>query len=345
MGDWRFTSQLADFAEKHVLSRPAPYGQTPTQTAVPDLSQREQILQDAVTTLQLLSQGVAGSRRLQQIVDEAWRVAVDVVNNAAMIPPEQLFERIQALRLSILWTPLTLCSERDSTGMDMVVVSHLYALGCAIDASFPDLNGAALGAIAYSGIDEADFWLSLQFSQSEEVHPDADALMRFPRIVNQHISAVQRSSSQPSFQISHQPVMRAVTEFATPTVRLEQLGSGTPPYPPPLQYLEGETARELSFPPSPYLTSFPHTESQHERHLSTHSSGSYQSSTGLDPSTFNLAVPSAQQSPHFVSTPRGYSTNPEMGMFPGFQRQNSIPDPLLVPTSSGFVNLNPEIWV
>lgn len=218
--------------------------------------------------------------------------------------------------------------------MPLVAIAQCFAMACAVDASFPELNGACLGALTPSAIDQIDSYLRFGPQGSFQSVEQNAILMQFPRHMTQRFP--QQTASTEFLPFTQSVQASSGSPFVLDGIDIHS-APGTPPYPPNMQYMESPNMSELSMPPSPYLASYGAVSSGSHRHSAQFSGtprpGSIYSDRG------SLSVPPTHDSPRFSPS---FSPQPDpVGYFP--YGSDAGDSPAASSFSTGLVTS--EIWV
>ncbi|KAL8733156.1 MAG: hypothetical protein Q9166_002348 [cf. Caloplaca sp. 2 TL-2023] len=259
MDSWRETSILASFIDAHpgfVSARPLVH----TSPFVDDKA-----LFTAANGLQRLSGRLVKNRAARGLLNEISDFAQSVQSYSATMQSEQIFIKLQPLRAWLFWTPITLLSTDGVTATDLVLLAQLYAVALAVDLSFPELRGAALGSLTAGRIDHIghrlryDF-MSLPQAMTELGTAGVEEAMHFPKtmaIRHRHESMAihARPQGRPAGQQSPYG-MQHLSIASTPN---------TPGFPPgtplglpigfgsPFPTMLNPSVEDLSTPASPFL--------------------------------------------------------------------------------------------
>ena len=242
----------------------------------PMLPEDDQSLEEALTSMTTLLPFLHGNLGLRQFAEEHVHLARDFHMCTTTMRLEQLFEQLQNVRQRLLWAPIRLVQSVDPTKMNLLVVAHLYSLAMAIDASLPELQGAAFGALVTAPMDQVD--RNLQFGPTPNgfERTTLDSLMSFPRTIADKTRAA-RFNFDPLAGVGGND--DALSTGQQSPYGLQNLGinSGptTPNFPPSYpsfpSNLSNISAEDLSVPPSPFLSSWATPPGQHPAHMRRHS--------------------------------------------------------------------------
>ena len=141
----------------------------------------------------------------------------------------------------------------------MVLLAQLHTLAIAIDASLPELSGAALGSLTVLATAQIDVRLRSKTAvvTPGEMHPsELDNLMHFARLMSARSQLQEAMNQDPSHSRSHR--QQSPYSFHRASIGSQP---GTPNYPPPISpalsgtmpVLASPSFEDLSFPPSPFL--------------------------------------------------------------------------------------------
>jgi hypothetical protein len=264
MSEWRHSSNLASFVESHVQFHPPSFVQqsfNPMLAGAPLMDADDQSLQDSIQSLEHLSRIVRRDPYLCQIVEELMGACRAVQNASATMREEHLYDVLRSLRTRLLWLPISILSN-NLTNLHMVVLAHVYAAGLAIDASIPELNGAALGALNTASIDEID--RRVRFSPPARESVPLEDLMEFPRIISSRVrysrSSIGSMSHHHNRQHSHSG---SQSPYGFQNLQLDSAPT-TPNFAPTIPTWFSHSMEDLSGPPSPFLQPFaPHINRRH----------------------------------------------------------------------------------
>ena len=250
MSEWKHLSRFSAFIDDH----PAFFsGAAPTITYD---DQSILLATDALCELSARIQNVHPvARQVQGILD----FAHDFRTWSTSMQTEQLFGRLQPLRAWLFWLPVNLVKNNDMSSAAMVLLAQLHTLAIAIDASLPELSGAALGSLTNNATEQIDHKLHSKVSviTPGEMHPsELDSLMHYARLMSarNHLQdAMTENAAQQQGQRQGSPY----------SFHRLSIGSqpGTPDYPPPISpalsganpILANRSFEDLSVPPSPFL--------------------------------------------------------------------------------------------
>ena len=213
----------------------------------------------ATDSLRELSARLQNVHPVAQQVQRILEFSNDFRSWSTSMQTEQLFVKLQTLRAWLFWLPVNLVKNNDMSSAAMVLLAQLHTLAIAIDASLPELSGAALGCLTVQATDEIDHKLRSKVSVSTpgEMHPlELDNLMHLAR----RISARSRLQDAMDRDRAYEGGQRQQSPYSFHRL---SLGSqpGTPDYPPPISpalsgVIPGFTNpsfEDLSVPPSPFL--------------------------------------------------------------------------------------------
>jgi hypothetical protein len=293
MDEWKHTSGLAMYAETRVLpQRNAFLGPSIGPGMAPVLPDDDTSLQEAIHTLRGLVASFRNDDALWRHMNQLIQVAEDISTSPATMREEQLFEQLKAFRTRLLWAPIALAQVAPASNLTLLAIAHLYGVALAIDASIPELSGAAFGALTVEPI--ADIERKLQFSTPGSHSPfdsTPDAFMRFPR---EMASRVRISRSPFEAVVDHNaeaPLPGQQSPFGFQNLHLDSAPS-TPPFPPSYSLYLNPSFEDLSVPPSPFLQ-------DHASPGSRPHSGIYQQSSRPNSISFDRWSSSPAHSPAF----------------------------------------------
>ena len=240
----------------------------------PMLPEDDRSLQQAINALHQLLLYLAEDSLLHRFVEELLHSAEDIELSSRTTREDQLFDKLQFLRMRLLWAPISLVQTIDSTHMNLTAVAHLYSLAMAVDASLPELNGAAFGGLTSGPIDEIDRRIRFTSPHGYDSASVLDDLMQFPRRMahknNIHRGSIVGSVGRPdSIHGSvHGSIHGSIhggrsSPYGFQNLQLDS-APHTPNFPPSFPVYAGNISQEdLSVPPSPFLSSFvPHPGSR-----------------------------------------------------------------------------------
>ena len=252
MDPWRHNSRLADYVQHHVVPQPRSFVPTPIGSYnAPPLPDDDSSLQDCIHTLGLLQEYFPSNHPLRAYVDDIRQTAQDIDICYARMPAHQLFEKLQSFRARLLWMPISLAQGAENSGLNLLIIAHLYAVGLSIDSSIPELNGAAFGALTAGPIEEID--RRLRRGHSPHFQPSfesarLDSMMQFPR----QIAARNRYRLSTVNQASDVLSSGQQSPYGFQNLRLESAPT-TPGFPPTFPTFTNGSTEDLSVPPSPFL--------------------------------------------------------------------------------------------
>lgn len=221
----------------------------------------DQALFTAIGGLRRLSTRLAKNRAATVLLNELSDFAQSVQSYSATMQSEQIFTKLQPLRAWLFWTPITFLSTEGLTAVDLLLLAQLYSLALAVDASFPELRGAALGSLTTTQIDQIDHRLRYDFVSVPQPLVELDVAsiekaMHFPKsMATRHrLESTAGPRRLPGQRISHG--MQHLSIGSTPD---------TPCFPPgtpvglPIGFggsfptTLNPSAEDLSIPASPFL--------------------------------------------------------------------------------------------
>ncbi|KAL9102885.1 MAG: hypothetical protein Q9163_002008 [Psora crenata] len=250
MRQWKHLSRFSAFIDDHPAffsgaASPIPYDDESVLLATNALRELSARLQNVHPV----------ARQVQEILD----FANELRSWSTSMQTEQLFEKLQPLRAWLFWLPVNLVKNNDISSAAMVLLAQLHTLAIAVDASLPELSGAALGCLTMDATEEIDHKLRSKVSviTPSEMHPsELDNLMHFARLMsarNRLQDALSNIPAQPKGRRQGSPY----------SFHRLSIGSqpGTPDYPPPISpalfgvipVLANPSSDDLSVPPSPFL--------------------------------------------------------------------------------------------
>lgn len=263
MTEWRSHSILAEFVERHVqaidrdpLFMPPSMGGSMGGMMAPMLPEDDQSLQEGLSALQHLLPYVQNDATLSQFIKELISNASEIETCSRTMRDEQLFDKLQPMRMRLLWVPIHLVQAIKNTDSNFMALAHLYSIAMAIDASLPELKGAAFGALVTAPLEDIDKRLIYNSPQTFDGVSHIDDVMNFPR----HIAGRTRQA-RGSLDATMPPDLNAGqhSPFSLQNLHLDS-GPTTPAWPPTYPGFMGNNLSaedlNLSVPPSPFLNSF-----------------------------------------------------------------------------------------
>lgn len=157
MSSWKENSIFASFIDAH----PAFFSARSLVHTSPFVD--DQALFAAIAGLQRLSKILVTNRTATGLLKEISDFAQSIHSYSATMQSEQIFTKLQPLRAWLFWTPITFLSTEGVQATDLVMLAQLYAVALAVDVSFPELRGAALGSLTARKIDQIDQHLRYDF--------------------------------------------------------------------------------------------------------------------------------------------------------------------------------------
>lgn len=272
----------------------------------PLLPDDDQSLQEAIHAVRQLLAYLQNDAHLRQFVEEILRTAEEIDVCSRTTREDQLFEKLQFLRSRILWSPITLLQSSEHSSLNLLVIANLYAVAMGVDASLPELNGAAFGSLVGSSIDDIDRRIRFSSPQSFDSSSPFDELMLFPRKMaskhqQNHVGSVVGSTGMPEQLLPGQQ-----SPYGFGGLNLDS-APHTPNFPPTYPIFAGNISQEdLSVPPSPFLSSYvPHQQDAGSRRHSALINHSRPNSISLDRRSFS-ALGYREDSPAY--SPAGYGS-------------------------------------
>lgn len=272
MSEWKDESIFYTYIQKH------PGFFSPNSIHPPPISFDDTSLFLATDELQRsssrLSKAHPLSSRLKEILDFTHEIQIC----SATMRSEQLFEKLQPLRAWLFWMPVTLVQHREIEVTEMILLAQLYTIALAIDASLPELGGAALGSLTIVPIEQIDSYIrhgqNLRRT-SDGKSAGLDEMMQFSRLMVARYRLGDPDSNETSQGQIHGPQspygfqrLSIGSQPSTPG-----FATGTPPgYPSGNSIFSGAFAMisshsldDLSVPASPFIrygspTSRPHSQ-------------------------------------------------------------------------------------
>ena len=292
MTGWKEHSILATFVERHVQSVdrdplfiPPQMGGGMGGMMAPMLPEDDQSLQEGVNALHHLAPFVQSDPTLNQFVQELISNAREIEECSRTMRHNQLFDKLQPMRMRLLWVPIHLVQAIKRTEANFLAVAHLYGIAMAIDASLPELKGAAFGALVTAPLDDIDRRLRYGSPQGSEAGPHIEDLMNFPRFISG-----RTRQARGSFDAMMPPELNPgqSSPYSFHNLHLDS-GPTTPAFPPSYPTFMGNLSQEdlnLSVPPSPFLNSFVSTGSRRHSGL-IEGGGSRPNSMNFDRRSFS----------------------------------------------------------
>ena len=250
MNDWKEDSRFATFMDDH----PSFFS-----GAAAPVSYDDQSVSLATVALQELSARLQNVHPVARQVQGILEFSQDFQSSSTSMQSEQLFEKLQPIRAWLFWLPVSLVKNNDMSSAAMILLAQLHTLAIAIDASFPELSGAALGSLTVLATGQIDVRLRSKVAviTPGEMHPsDLDNLMHFPRLMSARTQLQDTMSQDPNHSQGHR--QQSPYSFHRLSIGSQP---GTPNYPPPISpalsgtmpVLASPSFEDLSFPPSPFL--------------------------------------------------------------------------------------------
>ena len=212
MDSWRENSVFASFIDAH----PGFFSLHPMVQSSPFVD--DQALFTAIDGLRRLSTRLSKNRAATVLLNEISEFAQSIQSYSATMQSAQIFAKLQPLRAWLFWTPITFLSSEGMKATDLVLLAQLYSVALAVDLSFPELRGAALGSLTTEQINQIDHRLRYEFvsvprSMVELDAADVEEAMYFPksmatrhRLESAAIPArlpAQRTSQQSPYGMHH----------------------------------------------------------------------------------------------------------------------------------------------
>lgn len=251
MVPWKYSSRLAAFVEEHVLLRSSQSQFNGLSIAL--LGEDDTSISEIIQALEQLRMYLQNDSSHRHRVGDIIVLAQTIQVSSATMRHEQLFDTLQSLRSWLLFLPITL-AQRSRTTSDMLVIAHLYAVALAVDSSFPELLGAALGALVCGSIEEIDRQIR-HSQQGSRPHrgqlSKVEEMMQYPAHLASKVR-YQTAGARPSDAVA--PGQQSPHGFQN-----LQLGSApsTPGYPTNYAAYTNYSSEDLSLPPSPFLSAYP----------------------------------------------------------------------------------------
>lgn len=180
MSPWKDESRFATFIEMH----PKFFSGASMQPTALDFDQESLLL--AADALRRLVATPPKSNRLCQCLAEISAFTNEIQAFGATMTSEQIFDKLQSLRAWLFWLPISLIHAERIDDADLILLSQLYTVALAVDSSFPELGGAALGSLTADAIEQIDS--KLRYRQStrlsrNQTSAELDELMQCPRMM------------------------------------------------------------------------------------------------------------------------------------------------------------------
>lgn len=307
MAAWRDVSILANFVERHVSSNENFYMPPGMGSLMSPMAEDDQSLRDSISALSKLMYYVSPDPQLHQFVSGILQNAQDIETCSQTQQHEQLFEqlfeKLQPLRMRLLWTPIHLVQTTDHSSYNLLTVANLYATAMAIDISLPELQGAAFGALATSAVQEIDRILTYNTSANFDAIGAVEDLLAFPRRI---MARTRQKRGSFESTASH---ARQGSPYSFHNLHSDS-GPTTPAFPPQypnwMQNISTEDLSNLSVPPSPFLDSYIAQGSRPHSALLAHQSRpnsmnfdrrSFSAFSGIGPGDSPVYSPAAANSP------------------------------------------------
>ena len=307
MEPWKDTSPLAYFVENQVIFRPRTF-MPPTMSGLmaPLLPEDDQSLQEAIHALRQLLVFLQNDVGLRHFVEEILRTAEEIEISSRTTREDQLFEKLQFLRMRLLWAPISLMQSLDQANMNLIAVAHLYAVAMAVDASLPELNGAAFGTLTGAPIEEIDRRIRFSSPPNLETPSAYDELMHFPRRMASKQNAAH-GSVVGSTGLADPILGGQQSPFSFGNLHADS-APHTPNFPPSFPMFTGNiSVEDLSVPPSPFLSSYvPQQLPGSRRHSGLVENHSRPSSMNFDRRSFSALGYNREESPAY--SPAGYGS-------------------------------------
>ncbi|KAL8678909.1 MAG: hypothetical protein Q9186_004766 [Xanthomendoza sp. 1 TL-2023] len=150
IGQFSHTSVFASFIDTH----PSFFSAHPLVQTSPLVD--DQALLAATNGLQRLSEKLSKNQAATGLLRELCDFAQSVQSYSATMQSEHIFGKLQPLRAWLFWTPIAFLSTDGVKATDLVVLAQLYSVALAVDISFPELRGAALGSLTARQIEKLD---------------------------------------------------------------------------------------------------------------------------------------------------------------------------------------------
>ena len=251
----------------------------------PMLPEDDQSLQEGLNALHHLAPYVQRDPTLNQFVQELIANATEIEECSRTMRDEQLFDKLQPMRMRLMWVPIHLVQAMKNTDLNFLAVAHLYGIAMAIDASLPELKGAAFGALVTAPLEDIDRRLRFTSPQSYESTSAIEDLMNFPR----HIAGRTRQArGSVDAMMAADLNAGSGSPYSFHGLTLDS-GPTTPAFPPSYPTFMGNISTEdlnLSVPPSPFLNSFVSTGSRRHSGLMERA-GSRPNSMNFDRRSFS----------------------------------------------------------
>ena len=282
---------LAEFVERHVqaidsdpIFMPPNMGGGMGSMMAPMLPEDDQSMQEGLNALHHFAPYVDTDPSLSPFVQSLIANASEIEACSRTLRHDQLFDKLQALRMRLMWVPIHLVQAIKNTESNLLAVAHLYSLAMAIDASLPELKGAAFGALVTAPLEEIDRRLQYGSFPGHDSNAVIDDLMNFARHITGRTRQL-RGGLDP--MMPGDPNAGANSPYGFHGLTLDS-GPTTPAFPPTYPNFMGNLSTEdlqLSVPPSPFLNSFVSNGSR--RHSGLIDGGSRPNSVNFDRRSFS----------------------------------------------------------
>ncbi|KAL8766304.1 MAG: hypothetical protein Q9209_006894 [Squamulea sp. 1 TL-2023] len=225
----------------------------------------DQALFTAIDGLRRLSTRLTKNRAATVLLNELSDFAHAVQSYSATMRSEQIFTKLQPLRAWLFWTPITFLSAEGMTATDLVLLAQLYSVALAVDVSFPELGGAALGSLTTRQIEHIEHHLRYNVVSMSQATVELDAAgveeaMHLPK------SMATRHRLESTVVPARLPAQCTSQQSPYGTEHLSIASTpNTPGFPPgtplglpvgfggPFPTILNRSAEDLSIPASPFL--------------------------------------------------------------------------------------------
>lgn len=259
MTAWKDMSLLARFVERHIqppdrepLFLPPGMG----GMMAPILPEDDHSILESIDGLQKLIPYIRNDELLFSFIKEILTNAQEIEACSRTMRPEQLFEKLQPLRIRLLLSPIHLIKTIEHADATFLTMAHLYGVAMAIDAALPELMGAAFGALVAAPFGEIDRRLGFNSPPSYDLMPTVDDLMMAPRQIASRMRQARGSLDSLAGPESINPGQGSPYSFHGLSL---DSGPTTPAFPPTFPGFMSNLSNEelnLSVPPSPFLSSW-----------------------------------------------------------------------------------------
>ena len=259
MSQWKAQSKFFTYIENH----PVFFSSATVHPST--LPFDEESIYMTTSALQRLSTRLSKTHPLSRRVKEILDFTKDIQICSETMKSEELFEKLQPLRAWLFWMPVAIIQADEIDTSEMVLLTQLYTVALAIDSSFPELGGAALGTLTIGPTRQIDS--KIRYSQNSRGpsvvdSSDLDEIMDFSRLMIARCHFEESSSHDtPPTQIrgAHSPYgFQHLTIGSQPSTPGFMPGTpiglpGTPGFPGSFSTMPNHSIEDLSVPASPFL--------------------------------------------------------------------------------------------